>query len=214
MKNLIVAVLLAFTLPSFAQTQTDKKADEILKALTKKYKAFTSVQADFSLVMTHPEQKTNETHKGSILSKGAKYKLNINNQDIICDGKTVWTYLKESNEVQVNDLNTKEDAITPSNIFTMYEKGFVYKFVEEKAEVGKTYQFIDLMPVDKNKKFFKARLKIDKADKLLVSTIINNKDGSKATYSISKFTPNVVIADDQFSFNTAKYPKVEVVDLR
>ncbi len=214
MKNLILFVFVLLNVPSFSQTQTDKKADEILKVLTKKYKGFTSIQADFSYTIDNPAQKTSETHKGSIASKGNKYKLNINNQDVISDGKTVWTYLKESNEVQVNDVNIKEDAITPTNIFTMYDKGFVFKFVEEKNEDGKVFQIIDLMPEDKNKKFFKARLKINKADKSLVSSKIFNKDGSHFIYSIDKFTPNVPLNDDLFTFNKAAYPKVEVVDLR
>lgn len=214
MRNLIILLFVLFNVQSFSQTQTDKKADEILKGLIKKYKSFTSIQADFSYSIDNPAQKTNETNKGSIASKGNKYKLKINNQEIISDGKIVWTFLKESNEVQINEANLKEDAITPNNIFTMYEKGYVFKFIEEKNEGGRIFQIVDLMPEDKNKKFFKARLKINKADKTLVSSKIFNKDGTHFTYSIDKLTPNVALNDDLFTFNKAVYPKVEVVDLR
>jgi outer membrane lipoprotein carrier protein len=212
-QSLLLIMLFSGTLVQ-AQTQTDKKADEILKSLSKKYKAYTSVQADFNYKIEHPEQKTNESHHGSLLSKGNKYKLLINNQEIICDGKIAWTYLKEANEVQVNEASTKSDAITPNNIFTMYETGFLFKLTEEKNEGTKLIETIELIPVDKNKKFFKAQLKINKTDMSLVSSKIFNKDGSHFTYSITKFTGNVPIADEQFNFNAASHPKVEVIDLR
>jgi outer membrane lipoprotein-sorting protein len=214
MKKLLIITLLLINTLCQAQTQSDKKADDILKHLTKKYKAYTSVQADFSYTIDHPEQKTNETHQGSLVSKGSKYKLNINNQEIICDGKTVWTYLKEANEVQVNDVNLKNDAITPANIFTMYETGFIFKFIDEKKEGGKIIQTIELIPVDKNKKFFKAQLRINKENSQLISSKIFNKDGSHFMYTISKFTSNQPAADDIFTFNKASHPKVEIIDLR
>lgn len=214
MKHSLMLIALFASVSVQAQTQTDKKADEILKSLSKKYKSYTTVQADFNYKIEHPEQKTNESHHGSLLAKGNKYKLIINNQEIICDGKTAWTYLKEANEVQVNDASTKSDAITPNNIFTMYETGFLFKLTEEKKEGAKLIDTIELIPVDKNKKFFKAQLKIDKTDMTLVSSKIFNKDGSHFIYSITKFTGNTNLADDQFTFNTASHPKVEVIDLR
>ncbi len=213
MKKLIALFLLLSGISAYAQTQTDKKADEILKPLITKYKGYSTIQADFTCKIESP-QKTVDSFKGSVASKGNKYKLNISNQEVYSDGKTVWTYLKEANEVQVNDVNTKEDAITPSNIFTVYEKGFMYKFVDEKAEAGKTIQTIELVPVDKAKKFFKARLKINKTDKSLVSIKIDNKDGSHMTYIIDKLVPNTPLADGVFVFNKAAHPKVEEVDLR
>ena len=214
MKHSLLFIALFSVVTVQAQNQTDKKADEILKSLSKKYKTYSTVQADFNYKIEHPEQKTNESHHGSLLSKGNKYKLLINNQEIICDGKTAWTYLKEANEVQVNDASTKSDAITPNNIFTMYETGFLFKLTEEKNEGAKQIETIELIPVDKNKKFFKAQLKINKTDMTLVSSKIYNKDGSHFTYSITKFTGNTPIADDQFTFNAAGHPKVEVIDLR
>lgn len=214
MKKLITIVLALISIHAFSQTQTDKKADDILKPLIKKYKGFTSTQAEFTYTFDNPAQKTNATQKGAIVSKGNKYKLDINDQEIISDGKIVWTYLKKSQEVQINDVNTKSDAVTPTNVFTMYEKGYVFKFIEEKNEGGKIVQTIDVMPEDKTKKFFKARLRINKADKSLLSSKIFNKDGSHITLTIDKLTPNIAVADDQFTWNKAAHPKVEEVDLR
>lgn len=55
----------------------------------------------------------------------------MDGQEIYCDGKTMWTYLKDANEVQISNYNPKSSDINPSEIFTVYEKGFLSKFIGE-----------------------------------------------------------------------------------
>ena len=206
--------LISLFLFSYSFAQSDKQSDDILKGVSAKYKSFTSVKADFSYTVENAKDKTSDTQQGSISLKADKYKLNIKGQEVICDGKTVWTYLKDANEVQVSDPNTKEDAINPTNIFTMYEKGFDHIFVEEKPENGKSVQVIDLKPTDAKKNYFKIRMTIDKNEKLLMNFKVFNKDGSHQIYSIKQFIPNAPLTDSVFMFDKATHPKVEVIDLR
>ena len=201
-------------LPCLCSAQSDKKSEEILKAVSSKYKTFTTIQADFSFTIDHPGDKTNETQTGSVQLKGGKYHLVIKGQDVLCDGKTVWNYVKESNEVQINDPSSNADAITPANVFTMYEKGFENRFIEEKQENGKTVQVIELKPVDIKRNYFKIRLTIDKNEKLIITSQVFSKNGDRQTYTIKKFTPNIPMEDASFIFNKASHPGVVEVDLR
>lgn len=207
-------LILLFSYSLISLAQSDKQSQEILKSISAKYKSFSSLKADFSYTIDNPKTKTNETQTGTIQLKGIKYKLEIKGQEVISDGKTVWTYLKDAKEVQINDVNTKEDAVTPSNIFTIYEKGFESVFVEEKKEGTKLIQIIDLKPVDTKKNYFKIRLTIDKNEKLVISTKIFDKNGNHYTYTIKQFSPNTLLQDALFTFNAANHPGVEVVDLR
>ncbi len=207
---IIVFALLQFS----ASAQTDKKAQDILKAVSAKYKAMKSMKADFSYTLENPTAKIKETQGGNLLLAGNKYRLSIAGQEIISDGKTVWTYVKESNEVQVNNVDPDDEGIKPSEIFTMYEKGFIYKFVDEKTVSGKVQQNLELSPIDKKKEFFKIKLTIDKASKQIVKSVIFSKDGNRYTYAIKAFTPNAAVTATSFAFDTKKYPGVEVVDLR
>src|SRR2546426_11874150 len=137
MKNLFLVVLfLSFTVSSFSSqrqnNQKDKKAEDILNSVSKKYKSYKSVKATFVITMENAKDKSKDVQNGTICLKGSKYKLNVAGQDVISDGKTRWTYVKESNEVQIDNQKTDENSITPSNLFTMYEKGFLFKFMGEK----------------------------------------------------------------------------------
>src|ERR1035438_2340415 len=143
-KKLFLIFLLILN-SGFLTAQSDKTSQDILKGLSDKYKSFNTVDAEFTYIIESAQDKTNEKQKGKVYLKGNKYKLLIVCQEVYCDGKTIWTYLKDSKEVQITDPSSKADAITPANIFNMYEKGYQSKFIEEKVDGGISVQVIDLM---------------------------------------------------------------------
>ena len=216
MKKLIIALLmlLNFNIYSIYGQQNDPKATEILNGLSTKYKTYSSVRSVFIIKIENPQGKITDTQNGTLYVKGSKYKIELANQDIICNNVTVWTYLKDANEVQINEYTPDDNSINPSEIFTIYEMNFLYALIEEKTIAGKVVQVIDLTPNDKTKNYFKVRLTIDKADKSIMSAKIFDKSGSKITYEVQKLTPNFPLTDAFFSFDTKKYPGIEVVDLR
>jgi len=192
----------------------DKKADKILKELSQHFKSLNSLQADFTFKMDNAEEKISESYKGKLYLKGNKYKVELEGQEIYSDGKNSWTYLKDANEVQISQQEENSEAITPNNLFTIYETGFNSKLLTESEEKGKKIQVIELIPVDKKKPFFKVQLTAIKADKMVKSVKIFDKNGSHYTYTIDSFTTNPQLADNIFTFTKEKYPGVEVVDLR
>jgi outer membrane lipoprotein carrier protein len=217
MKYLLV--LSVFIFLGFNAQAQDKAAQAklILDKLSAKTKKYTNLNSVFSFVIVNKAKKTNEKHEGSIWVKGEKYKLELSGQTIISDGKTVWTYIKEANEVQINNADKKEDdgKITPRNIFTMYEKGFKYEFVKEELKNKIQTQIIKLFPLEpKKKNYHTAEIFIDKIKNEIVNLIVNGKDGTTSTYSVKKLDTKTVIAEDTFVFNKTKYPTAEIVDLR
>src|SRR5690554_5070044 len=112
MKKLISTVTAAFMIMSvFAvqpPAQSDQKAADILKSVSTKYKSLKSVKATFKITVENPKDKSTDTQNGTICLKGNKYRLEVAGQDVISDGKTRWTYVKDANEVQVDNQRTDE----------------------------------------------------------------------------------------------------------
>jgi outer membrane lipoprotein-sorting protein len=154
-----------------------------------------------------------ENMAGDITVKNGKYYLKMGDQEVINNGSTVWTYLKESNEVNISDYEPEEDAITPTNIYTIYQKGYKYTYVEQKKEGGQVYDIIDLTPENKNNQIFKIRLMVNRKDRTVKSFRTYEKNGNRLNYLITRFTPTEV-DDKTFVFDQSKYKNVEVVDLR
>jgi outer membrane lipoprotein-sorting protein len=206
------AILLALlTVGSYTiNAQNDPKAKTILDDLSKKTKAYTSIKAEFSFTV-EKKDKSKDTQNGKVQTKGTKYKLEIPGHEIYCDGKTVWDYIKDANEVQIKDMEAGTDAVTPSNIFTLYEKGFKYKFDSEDAVT----QTISLFPENPDKKkFHTVKLYINKSKKEISSVKMLMKDGTTQTYAIKSFTANANIPDSEFTFDKKAHPGVTEEDIR
>ncbi|MBK7964114.1 MAG: outer membrane lipoprotein carrier protein LolA [Bacteroidetes bacterium] len=194
--------------------QSDAKSTQILKSVSAKYKSYKSLSATFKLSRVDQKTKASENFTGSIILNGPKFQFVLNNQTVMSDGASTWTFLKESNEVQISEAKSSGDAITPTNIFTLYEKGFKTKYIGDKKEKSGTVQQIELTPDDTKKNYFKILLSIDKAGQFVKEAKIYEKSGAILPYSIVKFTPNSPVNDNMFVFDVKKYPGVEVIDLR
>ena len=209
MKKLIFLVIIA-ALNMAAFAQSDKKATAILDEVSVKTKAYKTIKIEFTYSMDNAKQKIHDKFKGTLLSKGDKYKLTAAGQDVISDGKTVWTYLKDTKEVQINNVGEDDDSFTPTKLLSGYNKDFKSKFIEEKGNE----QYIELYPLKKGKSFTKVQLIIDKTKKQISRFVIYDRNGSTFTYLVDKFVTDQPIADNVFTFNKAEHPGVEINDMR
>ena len=123
--------------------------------------------------------------------------------------------MSDANEVNISTNEPgDEGSLNPANIFTIYEKGFNFTYAGEETVAGKATQVIDLFPTDKSKEFNKVRLYVDKIKSQIVSAKTFNKDGNVYTLVMKNMKTDQLLGDDYFKFNKAKYPGVEVNDMR
>ena len=213
MKKAILAAIL-FCASAPAWSQYDPKALEILEAMSKKYKAIPSFEASFSYTLTNEIEKVNEEFKGRMVVQGDKYRLILPEQEVINNGNTVWTYLPEAKEVNIDNFDPSSEDLNPSKFYEIYKKGFKYLYLEDKTEGGVLCEVVDLVPEKRDAQYFKVRMNIVKKDKSIHSWTMFDKAGNLYKYTITKFTPAAKIDESTFSFDAKKYPGVEIVDLR
>jgi len=208
-----VLVLVAGSL--FAQQ--DAKAKEILDKLSQTNKSYKTIQIDFSFTLENKTGSVTETNEGSVALKGKSYRLHMPamGMEVYSNGVATWSYLTESNEVNISENDADSDAaLNPANLFTIYEKGFNYTYVGEESIGGKTALVVDLFPTNKTKEFTKVRLYVDKIKYQILRAKTFNKDGNAYTLTLKNMKTDQMLADDYFKFDPAKYPKVEINDMR
>ena len=210
----VFLLLSGITISGYAQNAV--KANAVLAEVSKKYKTYSVVKAGFTFTVNQPKNNVNKSEKGILFVKADanKYKMVMADRELISDGKTQWNYLKSDREVQLSTVDNSSDALNPAQIFTMYEKGYKANYTGESKVGGKVHQMIDLIPVDAKKSYSKVKLSIDKAAKQIAKVVVLEKDGSSYSYLVTSFTPQAKVPESTFSFDTKKYPDVEVVDLR
>jgi outer membrane lipoprotein-sorting protein len=216
MKHLfLISIFSVFALAGYSQQ--DAKAKEILEKVTKTTQSLASLDAKFSYEMENKAENVKDKSIGSIVLKGKKYKLNIPQlgTQITCDGKTIWTYMTNSNEVTIADLDESTDELMdPAKIFTIYEKGFNYKFLSETVDAGVPVYNIELTPQKPSGDIQKIKLMIDKQKMLIHGAVMNGKDGNIINVIVTQLKTDGVYADSDFVFDSKKIKGIEVVDMR
>lgn len=211
----LISLLSVFALTGFAQQ--DAKAKEILEKVTKTTQSLASLDAGFSFEMSNKAMNIKEKSTGTIILKNKKYKLSIPQMglQVTCDGKTIWTYMVNSNEVSIANLDeSTDDLMDPAKIFTIYERGFNYKYVGESVDGGVPVYTIDLTPQKASGDIQKIKIMIDKQKMLIRGANMTGNDGNTYIVSVSQFKTDGVYKDSDFVFDSKKYKGIEIVDMR
>jgi outer membrane lipoprotein-sorting protein len=213
MKKLVL-VLVGVVLAGVVSAQYDPKALEVLEAMSKKYRSYTSFEVNLTSSLINESAGVKEEFKPKITVKGEKYRLELAEQQVYNNGATVWTYLPNEKEVNVDNFDPKSEDLNPTKIFDMYKKGFKYLLIGDKTDAGVLCDEIDLVPEKKDAQYFKIKMLISKKDKSVQSWTMFDRGGNRYKYTITKFTPNIKVEDAYFTFDPKKFPGVSVQDLR
>jgi outer membrane lipoprotein-sorting protein len=218
---LLCCIILQLSAQNNSTSVNDPQATVLLQKVSEKYKSYKNISSSFKLLVQKPkvkadddERKLTDTLSGKILLEGAKFSISINNQQIICDGKNIWTYIPADKEVQINYFEETDDVFSPSKIFTFYKEGYSYQLKDKRTIGGKAVTVIEMSPANKKASYFKIDVAIDEATMQIVESKIYQKNGMRYVYLLSKQTYNTNSTADSFSFDSAKHPGVKVVDLR
>ena len=223
MKKTLIYTLLLIGITSQAFAQKDAQAKAILDKVSQKYHAYNIVKSDFTFTINDQQNNVQQSQDGTLIvqAKTNKYRLTLYGQgskaieqEIISDGKSQWTYLAKDKEVQLNKVDNSDEGFNPAQMFTLYENGYKYLYTGNGTVKGTVYQVIDLTPEDAKKSFFKVRIMVDKLKKQLFNALIFDNNGTRYSYEIKTFTPNVQVPESIFSYDSKAHPGVEVVDLR
>ena len=191
----------------------DGGAVEVLDAISKKYRDYTTIKIDYTYKM-EKDGKIQESVKGNMMIKGDKYYLLFDQQEYYCNGTTIWNYQKEINEISIFEYEEDNDFfLNPSKLLSDWKKKFRAKFIREEIEKEKKIVIIDITPI-KQEIYYKIRIFVDKEKLDFIRFAVHEKDNVVYTYSFDKFTVNSDIDDKKFELNTSTYPNAEINDMR
>lgn len=204
-------LLLLCIFPSLAMAQQEeKKAFALLDSISQ----HNNFQATFTYHSQAPQEQPGEALQGTITVQGNQYRLVTAEQEIINNGKTVWTYLMAAKEVQINDYNPDQETATPWAILTNYRQDYsVFSF--RTQQVGdQCYEVIDLLVKDKACSLLKITLTIEQATKHIKRLEALDSNKTLHIFCINHFVTDVALYDTFFSFSPEQYAGIEIIDMR
>lgn len=144
---------------------------------------------------------------GTIIIKGKKFCARTSQAVTWFDGKTQWTYMKSTEEVNISTPNeAQQQAMNPYQFINMYKSGF--SMTSQKA--GNGYK-IHLKAQNSKRSIKEMYITINSAYQPTQVKMLDAKGWT--TINISKFKAGNY-PDTTFRFNAKEYPNAEVIDLR
>lgn len=146
--------------------------------------------------------------RGTIYLKANKFYASTPQAAVWFNGKTQWTYMKGTNEVNISTPNeAKQAQMNPYKFMTLYKSG--YQLSMKKVQ-GK--YIVHLLAQNKKRSIQELYITINRNTNKL--TEVKMRQGAAwTTLSIHKIVANK-LADSIFTFPSKDYPKAEIIDLR
>ena len=200
-----ILIILLVTISAQAQ---DKKAKDLLDAVTAKVKSYDNIVIDFKYTLNNAKENINQDSKGNVTLKGNMFVLNFMGVTKIFDGKKNYTINPEDEEISISKYNDKDDAaITPSKMLTFFNSGYKYSWDIQQNIKGRKIQYIKLSPSSAKDHRKEVLLGIDIQTKNIYNLIEVGKNGTKTTLTVNSFKTDQPLSKNQFIFVESKYPK-------
>ena len=195
-KIVLVMSLLLVCAVSFGQT-AKSVLDKAAATVTNK----NGVQADFTMTGGMGDVS------GTIAVKGRKFHATTPVATMWFDGKTMWTYMKKNDEVNVTTPNeTQLQKINPYNFINLYKQG--YNMTMNKSDKAYTVHLTS-QKADRIQELF---ITVDK--KTYHPTQVKMLQGKKWTSFDIRNLKAQTLSDAIFTFSSKDFPTAEVIDLR
>lgn len=145
---------------------------------------------------------------GSIDVKGRMFHIAIKEAEVWFDGTTQWTYVKDTQEVNVvSPTEQQAQSMNPYNFIHMHKQGYT-SAVKEKADCYEIHLTAD----KEGRRVEEVYVEVDKTT-YVPSKIKMLLRGTWNILTVNSFK-KAKLPDSTFKFAQSKYPDAEVIDLR
>lgn len=186
-----------------------QSADEIVQRLKRKYDSITGMKARFTQEM---RGQSSATTSGEIIMQGNKYRITTPQLTKVTNGTTVWDYSAAERQVLVNNYVDGENAFSPSSFFVTNSERFRIIKVDDQRLNGKAHWILKLYPRNQDAFMREVTLFIRQEDNMPTKFRVVDKNGTNATFTLSRIELNPRIRSNTFTFSPPR--GVEVIDLR
>ena len=144
---------------------------------------------------------------GVISIKGNKFNARTPQMTVWYNGKTQWTYMKKTNEVNISiPTQAQQQMMNPYTFINIYKSGY-----NMTATRGKNDE-VHLVAQNKAKSISEMYITINHKTGVPSQVKMKHK-GKWSIIKISNFSTKK-LSDRIFTFNTKDYPTAEIIDLR
>ena len=184
-----------------------QSAEDFLNKVIEKNKSYNDISINFEYSFHDAESGMSDITNSYAYMKGNSYIVKIDDQEMISDGKTLWTHFIDDQEVMISDV-TEESNNSPLAIIDSFTQNVNVSFDISENDIT------TILIEEKEKTTFEIMsISVEKDLKITEISIIM-LDKNIITYKIKSFKTNQDLPDSMFLFDEKIHPNVEVIDMR
>ena len=197
-KTILIALMALIGLSAFAQS-----AQQVLDRTAKVIGNKSGASANFTI-----SNAKIGSSSGTIAIKGNKFNARTPQAIVWFNGKTQWSYLKKTNEVNISTpTQAQQMAMNPYTFINIYKTGYKSSL----KTVGSNY-VVHLIANNQKRSVAEMYITINK--KTHIPSVVKMRQGNTwSTITVSNFRAKSV-SNSTFNFNSKECPGAEVIDLR
>lgn len=209
MKYLLCSVIVffAFAKASYAQ---DVKAENLLSEVAAKFKGYENLSFVYKGNFKNSKNGIDTDIQGDATLSGQKYNVNYLGTTYLYDGDRQYIINREDEQVTISRPESNDNAISPSNILSFYERGYVKKWDIEQNVKGRSIQFVKLTPIKSDTDYKNVLIGIDVNTKHIYNVIITEKSGTVITFTLKSLKVNQPLAKNCFNFEAKDYKGFDI----
>ena len=204
-------VLILISLVISIQAQS---IDDIIEEIQERYENLENLSAEF--VQAEYFQLTgskNETRGKIYIKNGLMYRLETEDQTIVTDGVTVWTYSIFNNQVLIDRAKKDAGSLLPRDLLFRYPKEYYASLLSTVEYEGAEHYIVKLDPREETHGYVKTmKIWVNSNNYLIAKIEYTDFNENTSSFAIQKIDINKNLPETFFKFEVPE--GVEVVDLR
>ena len=200
-----------FTLSAQITHNSQGRLDEnAVEALRKAEKKLQNVSGTVTLTILDSQKKQTARQLAKVQYRKGMYHLTMDNQEIYCDGTTIWQWNKDAKEIVINNMPPESDIdlLNPGRLIANHGKNFRAKYIRTDDDGT---AIIDMQPRS-SQSYHKIRLFINEETGELRRIEVHKYDSGREIYEFSNLKYSLL--KGSFTLNPALHPEAEVIDMR
>ena len=187
--------------------------NKIISKVQDKYNKMKYLTATFKQVETFKLTGSQTENVGKIYIAGDKYRFESEDQVIVTDGKSVWTYNSISKQLLIDEVRENSGALIPRDLLFKYPQKYYATLLSESKENNKNLFQIRLDPKDQVYGYVKSlKIWVEEDEWLIHKIESTDVNGNTSLYEIADQDTKSKIGEDMFKFVPDE--NTEVVDMR
>ena len=203
--------LLLFIIP--CATHAGEEASDVLKRLEKKYNSIHDVKVSFQQHVHFGVTEAEQSFSGTLaMKKGNQYRIELEDQTIVTDGKSVWSYVRNNNQVIIDKYREDPNSFSPDKVLVNVPAHFIATLLGKERLGHEETTILKLNPKDPRSNIQWMKIWVDNDESLMRQVQVLDVSDNLTTYIIDRIAMNTGIEESQFHFEPPQ--AVEIIDLR